>query len=340
MKDESMIIKEAYLQEEKDKIKNFLKKFSLKLDSFITKTLYVENEYGEIIGTISCQDYIIKDLAVDESYQSENVASLLINEMLNHFRINNIHNYQVFTKPQYENIFKSLGFKRLVKTDKVVLLEGGIISIDDELLKIKKIINNRFGEINENSDIGCIVINGNPITNGHMYLIEQASKNHKMVILFVVEEDKSDFTFEQRFSFAYLSAMRLGNVCVVPSTKYIVSTTTFPSYFLHDNEISHQHSLIDALLFNEYFINYLHIKKRYVGTEMNEKMITYNDNLQKVLKDKLIIIDRLKQNNKIISASTVRKLLQENKYEEALEYVPKEIGFILKSAASSIYGNK
>lgn len=336
-----MIIKEAYLQEEKDKIKIFLNKFALKLDSFITKTLYVENDNNEIIGTISCQDYIIKDLAVDESYQSENIATLLVNEMINHFRINNIHNYQVFTKPQYENIFKNLGFKQLVKTEKVVLLEGGIITIDDELLKIKKILTNRFGEINETSDIGCIVINGNPITNGHMYLIEEASKNHKIVILFVVEEDKSDFTFEQRFSFAYLSVMRLGNVCVVPSTKYIVSMSTFPSYFLKDEtEVSYQYSMIDALLFNEYFINYLHIKKRYVGTEINEKMITYNDNLQKVLKDKLIIIDRLKQNNEIVSASTVRKLLKENNFEEAIKYIPKEIASILKSIVSSIYGNK
>ncbi len=74
-----MIIKEAFLKEELLKIEIFLNKFSLKLDPTLTKTLYIENDNEEVIGTISCQDYIIKDLAVDENYQSENLASLLVN---------------------------------------------------------------------------------------------------------------------------------------------------------------------------------------------------------------------------------------------------------------------
>ena len=100
-----MIIKEAILNEEINKVRDFLKKFSLKLDDNLDKTLYIEDDYGNIIGTISCDNYIIKDLAVDEGYQSENLASLLVNEMLNHFRLNNIYNYVVYTKPIYRYIF-------------------------------------------------------------------------------------------------------------------------------------------------------------------------------------------------------------------------------------------
>ena len=138
------------------------------------------------------------------------------------------------------------------------MLEGGITSINDKIKEIKNIINYRFGEINETSDIACIVMNANPITNGHVYLIEEASKNHKMVVLFIVEEDKSEFTFKERFSMAYLSTMRLGNVCVIPSSKYVVSQSTFPSYFLkNETEVSEQYSLIDALIFKEYFIKNL-----------------------------------------------------------------------------------
>lgn len=335
-----MIIKEAFLKEELVKIEIFLNKFSLKLDPNLTKTLYIENDNEQVIGTISCQEYIIKDLAVDENYQSENLASLLVNEMLAHFRINNIHNYQVFTKPIYKNIFLSLGFKEIVQTDKVIMLEGGVNFIGDKIKEIKNIINNRFGEINETSDIGCVVINGNPITNGHMHLIEEASKNHNMVILFVVEEDKSIFKFEERFSMAYLSTTRLGNVCVVPSSKYIVSSSTFPSYFLKDeNEVSEQYSIIDALIFKEYFINHLYIKKRYVGAETVTKMVKYNNILKEILQEKLVIIDRLKENDEVISASKVRMLLQNNKIEETLEYVPREISFILRSIARERYGN-
>lgn len=335
-----MIIKEAFLQEELERIKIFLNKFSLKLDPNLTKTFYIENDNNEIIGTISCQDYIIKDLAVDESYQSENLASLLINEILNYFRLNNIYNYQVFTKPIYKTIFISLGFKKIVSTDKVIMLEGGVSFINDKIKEINKTLTNRFGELNESCDLGCVVINGNPITNGHMHIIEEASKNHKMVVLFVVEEDKSEFTFEERFSFAYLSTMRLGNICVIPSSKYIVSSSTFPSYFLKDeNEALEQYSKIDALIFKEYFMKQLFIKKRYVGTETILKMVNYNNILKETLQDKLVIMERLQENNEVISASKVRSLLKENKIEEALLYVPREISFILRSVASSKYGN-
>jgi len=335
-----MIIKEAFLQEELKKIEIFLNKFCLKLDPNLTKTYYIENDNCDIIGTISCQDYIIKDLAVDETYQSENLASLLVNEILNYFRSNNIYNYQVFTKPKYKNIFISLGFKKIVETDKVIMLEGGVTFINDKLKEINKILNNKFGEINQNTDLGCVVINGNPITNGHMHIIEEASRNHKLVVLFVVEEDKSEFTFEERFSFAYLSTMRLGNVCVIPSSKYIVSSSTFPSYFLKDEtEVSEQYSKIDALIFKEYFMKQLFIKKRYVGTETISKMVNYNNILKETLQDKLVIMERLQENNEVISASKVRSLLKENKIEEALLYVPREISFILRSVASSKYGN-
>ena len=50
-------------------------------------------------------------------------------------------------------------------------------------------------------------------------------------------------------------------------------------------------------------------------------------------------MERLQENNEVISASKVRSLLKENKIEEALLYVPREISFILRSVASSKYGN-
>ncbi len=335
-----MIIKEAILPEELNKIEQFLEKFFLKLDSNLTKTLYIENDKNEIIGTISCQDYIIKDLAVDQTYQNENISNLLINELLNYFRINNIYNYQVFTKPEYINVFISFGFKEIVKTDKVIMLEGGAYFIEDKINEIKNTLNNRFGYLDVNSDLAAIVINGNPITNGHMYLIEEVSRLHKMVVLFVVEEDKSEFTFQERFSMAYLSTMRLGNVCVIPSSKYIVSSLTFPSYFLHsENEVTEQYSKIDALIFKNYFMKQLYIKKRYVGSEINPKMVCYNKILEEILVKQLTIINRLTIDGEIVSASKVRYLLKNNFVDEALKYVPKEIALILKSIAYSKYGN-
>ena len=334
-----MIIKEAYLKEELNNIKLFLEKFSLKLDNDVTKTFYIEDN-DKIIGTISCADYIIKSLAVEPSYQSENLAGKLVNEMINYFAVNGIYSYQVFTKPIYKHIFISLGFKEIVSTDKVIMLEGGTGSIDNELDKIKKQLDNRFAILDESSDLAALVINGNPLTIGHVHLIEQASINHQLVVVFIVEENKSEFSFQERLSMAYLATKRLGNVCVIPSTKYIVSSLTFPTYFLKGiDEVNKEHAFIDALIFKNYFMKKLFIKKRYVGAESSDKMINYNNTLKEVLKDSLVEIPRLEENNNIVSASMVRKLLKEQKFEEALQYIPRENALIFYSIIRQKYGN-
>lgn len=333
------LIKEVLLNYEREQVVNFLKNFSLKLDSDVTKTLYIEDD-SKIIGTISCADYIIKSLAVDPSYQSENLAGKLVNEMIQYFARNNIYIYQVFTKPMYKHIFLSLGFKEIVSTDKVIMLEGGTNTIDDELTKIKKQLDIRFAVLEESSDIAALVINGNPLTIGHVHLIEHAAYNHNMVVVFIVEENKSEFSFEERLSMAYLATRRLSNVCVIPSTKYIVSSLTFPTYFLKDeNEVNEEYAKIDALVFKYYFMKRLFIKKRYVGEEFNLKMINYNETLKSILDDSLEVIPRYKEEEQIVSASVVRKLLKENKIDEALKYIPRENHFILRTIVKDKYGN-
>ena len=334
-----MQIKEAILKEEKDLIKEFLNKFDLKYADDINKSFYCLDDEN-IIGTISISDYIIKDLAVLDSYQGENVASMLINEAISYFRINNILNYQVFTKPIYENIFKSLGFKEIVRSDKVLMLEAGIYSIDDEINKIKKVLELNFAPL-ENADLGCVVLNANPITNGHVYLIEEALKKSKNLVVFVVEEDKSVFSFKERLSLCYLATKRFNNVYVMPSSKYVVSSLTFPDYFLKDASVKAiQNAKIDALIFRDYFMKELHINKRYVGSEKDEYMKIYNDSLKEVLDDKLEIIERIKEDGDVVSAKRVRKLFEEQRFEEALKYCPNECYLVLKSIAMVKYGSK
>lgn len=335
-----MNIKEAFLIEEFNNIKSFLQKFSLRLDDDVTKTFYIEED-EKIIGTISCAGYIIKCLAVDPFYQSENLAGKLVNQIIQYFSQNGIYSYQVFTKPIYKQIFLSLGFSEIVSTDKVIMLEGGTSSINDEISKIKKQLDMRFAILDETSDLAALVINGNPLTIGHMHLIETASRLHQLVVVFIVEENKSIFTFEERLSMAYLATRRLSNVCVLPSTKYIVSSLTFPTYFLKDgNEVHEEHAKIDALIFKNYFMKKLFIKKRYLGEEFNPKMQNYNNTLKEVLQENVEIIPRYSENNQVVSASVVRKLLEEGKVEEALLYIPRENHLILRSIVTCKYGQK
>lgn len=53
-------------------------------------------------------------------------------------------------------------------------------------------------EVEGNAAVGSIVMNCNPFTLGHRYLIEYASKYVDYLYIFVVEEDKSFFPFSDR----------------------------------------------------------------------------------------------------------------------------------------------
>ena len=47
-------------------------------------------------------------------------------------------------------------------------------------------------------NVGAIVMNCNPFTLGHLYLIEYAAKEVDQLFIFVVEEDASFFSFDDR----------------------------------------------------------------------------------------------------------------------------------------------
>lgn len=311
-----MIIKEAILDVEIQKVKNFLESVGLKYDNDIEYTLYIEDD-DDIIATISAAKYIIKGFAIRKDYQGLNIGNILISNIINYFHNQKIYYYQVFTKPENKNIFLSLNFSHIASSKNVCLLECNNFSIIETLNKIKNDLNL------PTPDIASIVINANPTTNGHLYLIKTAAQRHQNLIILLVEEDKSVFSFSDRLFMLTEATKHLPNVHIIPSTKYIISSLTFPSYFLKkDVDEVYEQAEIDAIIFKNYFMPILGIKKRYVGTETDIVTNKYNQKLKEILGDDLIIIDRTKFNDEVISASLVRKLLKNNKLHEVTNYLP------------------
>lgn len=318
-----MEIKEALLERELNNIKTFLEKNDLLYDKLITKSFYIEVN-DEVVGTVSIYNNVIKCFAVDNKYRSENYGGALISFVVNYFYQNNINHYMVYTKLEYLKVFTSLNFHEIVHTNKVVLLEGGSPLINEHISSIKRKIEYRFSiDLNRKNDIASVVVNCNPVTIGHLELIEQMAKEHQFVIVFILEEDLSYFTYKERMALLNISTTFLPNVVVVPSSEYIISSSTFPNYFLKNEELKNDEwSMIDAKIYHEYFMKILNIEYRYVGSEENGYMKRYNETLKKELGDKLIEVHRFDLDGEIISASSVRKLIQENKVEEALKYIP------------------
>ena len=79
--------------------------------------------------------------------------------------------------------------------------------------------------------IGALVMNCNPFTLGHQYLVEYAADKVDKLYIFVVEEDKSEFPFADRIELVRQGVQKFSNVEVLPSGKFIISQTTFSGYF-------------------------------------------------------------------------------------------------------------
>jgi [citrate (pro-3S)-lyase] ligase len=182
-------------------------------------------------------------------------------------------------------------------------------------------------ENNEVGRVGCIVMNCNPFTLGHQYLIEQSSKKVDFLYIFVVEEDVSFFPFAERIELVRRGTEHLRNVFVLPSGQYIISSLTFPEYFNKDEK---QTTVIspstDVELFAKYIAPSLKITTRFAGEEPLDSVTRqYNKWLARVLPKygiKFEVIPRKYFNGDIISASRVRAELRLGKFETIENIVP------------------
>lgn len=305
---------------------NLLVDNNLTTDELTTYTVGIFDN-NLLIGTGTIYNNIIKLLAVDKNYRNENILSIIVTHLIKELANNNIYKYFIFTTPDNITTFTQLGFSLISKTSVVAYLENNFYPITEKLANIASSVDNK------QILTGAVVMNCNPITNGHLYLIEQAKKQVEHLIIFLVEEDKSVFPFKIRKKLVKEATSHLKNITILPSTEYIISSITFPSYFIKDlKETSKAQMKLDSVIFNDYFIPIFNINKRFVGSEPVDLFTAnYNQILQQVLKDKLIIINRLTINNEIVSASLVRKHFKEGNFEELKPLVPKSTYEFLNS---------
>ena len=263
-------------------------------------------EGDELIAAASRQGNLLKCIAVDAMHQGQDLTStLLTNLRQDAFREGHNHLF-LYTKPANEYMFSSLFFYPIAKTDKVLLMEskrGGIAGFLDTLEAAPT-----------QGVVGAAVMNCNPFTKGHRYLIETAAAECDRLYVFVLSEDKSEFSAADRIELVRRGTADLPNVAVLPTGPYLISSATFPTYFLKEREKAEQiHCLLDIEIFCKYYVPKFGITRRYVGTEPLSQMTNqYNDALKAHLPNRgieLQEIPRLEQDGTPVSASAVRKLL-------------------------------
>lgn len=314
---------------ERSRIEVFLKEFGLLLDSDVEYTAAAKI-HDEIVGTCSYAGKVLKCFAVKEKFQGEGIAAMLITHITNRLFDKGIYETFIFTKPKNKCIFTGLGYNEVYSTNGVSLLEGGMADINKSI----KVMLNKSG-LGKNKKAG-IVMNCNPFTLGHRYLIEKAARENDEVVVFVVEEEKSLFPFEVRMELIKEGTNDLKNVHVVPGGNYIISSNTFPSYFLRqEDERLLEYSRLDAGIFGKYIAPVFNINKRYVGTEPYCNVTNcYNDALMEVLPSfdvEINIVERIEVDGLAVSASIVRELIKSDSWEEIKKLVPYSTYSFLKS---------
>ena len=298
--------------------KEFLKKASLEPDTLIDCTVLIwEND--KLIATGSRYGCVLKCLAVDKNHQGEGLTASLVTALKNDAFSNGFRHLFLYTKPQNKSIFEDLFFYPVVETDDVLLME-------DKKNGINTFIES-FPENTITGKTGCLVMNCNPFTLGHLYLAEAAAKECDKLYIFVVSEDKSTFSADDRLEMVKKGTAHIKNVTVLPTGPYLISSVTFPTYFLKEKESIEQiKCLLDIEIFANYYAKKFNITARFVGTEpLSQSTAQYNDALKKFLPEhgiEVFEIQRLEKDDAPISASRVRDLLKSGKNQEAKKLLP------------------
>lgn len=131
---------------------------------------------------------------------------------------------------------------------------------------------------------GAVVMNCNPFTNGHKYLIDVARKQVDNLIVFVVEENKSYFQFKDRKKMVELGTKEFKNVIVLSSGNLVLSNLTMPEYF---NKDTLQEVMVnpakDVEIFAQVIAPLFHIAHRFVGEEPIDKVTAqYNRSIKEI----------------------------------------------------------
>lgn len=287
---------------------------------------YVIRDASDIIATVSVKKNLIKFFYIDEAYQGEGLAIELINSALEDIISKGYRTYFVFTKAKNENIFTSLSMDVIEKTEDVVLLEGGFFKYADWIQNIKKDL--------DKDEYSAIVMNANPLTLGHEYLVDKALEEARDLIIFVLEEDASYFSAKDRYEIVKNHYHNNDRVHVYKSGPYIISRATFPTYFLKkDTDKLKVYTELDAKIFAKRIAKDLNIKKRYFGTEPIDKVTEkYNEMMKKILFEYGVeseFIERKKINDEYISASKLRDGI-ETDFESIKKYLSQDVYEYLK----------
>ena len=246
-------------------VEDFLGSNGLRLGE-VDLYLAVLSREGTILAGGGLRRDIIKCLAVSAAARSLGLSVPLVSRLISEASERGFTNVKVFTKPENRSLFESLGFRLLAEAPKAILMENG------------RGLEDYCSYLRGHRAPGVIVMNANPFTRGHKYLVEQASP----VVVIPVQEDVSRFPYNERL--AMIRSGCDGVADVVEGSDYQISAATFPTYFLKDlSDAAETQMRLDIDLFGRHIAPALGARVRYVGSEPADPLTARYNALMKEL---------------------------------------------------------
>lgn len=314
------------------------------LDRYVVVTR--DEDGDEILAGGGLDGNIIKCVAVSESARSEGLMNVLVSRLIAIAREEGRESVKAFTKPENEGIFKSLGFALIASSPNAILMENGRGGLPEYRKYLESLA--RPGRN------GTIVMNANPFTKGHRYLVEQAASLVDNLYVIVVREDRSRFPYAERKAMIDAGCAGLDNVIVCEGSDYAISAATFPTYFLKKlDDATDTQIALDLDLFVNHIAKPLGVTVRFAGSEPEDALTRrYNELMAEILPGTSVAvvrqahqpdpelvkgsalrqarrpidfveIPRLEQKGKPLSATSLRRALDKGGFKEAMEYIPK-----------------
>lgn len=299
--------------------------------------LYDEEE--KMIAVGGCFGPTLRCLAVSRAHRSEGLLNILVSHLIQYQYNRGYSHLFVCTKAKTSGFFRELGFYEVARAAEdppeitPVFLENRRRGFSDYLASL--------GDPQTGIRQASIVMNANPFTIGHRYLIETAAACCDRLHLFLLSEDVGLIPFSIRKKLVQEGIADLKNVVLHESGPYIISSALFPSYFFKDRRsVVSGHARLDTAVFVR-IAQRLGITDRFVGSEpLSQTTEEYHAVMAKFLPASGIrfhILERKTVKENPISASFARKAIQDGDWKTFGTLVPETtLRFFMSKEAEPI----
>lgn len=300
-------------------VEAFLGKHGLLLDRTDYYAAVFPTGSDEIVAAGGLFKDTIRCIAVEPDVSDEHLVSSLVSHLMTIVQRRGYSTVKVFTKIENTPVFESLAFNTIAATNRVVFMENSLTPLRNYVEGLKSIA--RQGKS------GVIVMNCNPFTLGHRYLIEMAARQVDNLFVIPVVGSGTAFSYDERHAMIATGTSDIDNVVVCDGSDYSISHSTFPTYFLKRlDEAVGQQIEIDLQIYCRYIAPALNATVRFVGTEPFDPLTRQYNNMMLAELPKHGIevrcLERMEKDGQPVSASRTRDLIAANRMHAALTQVP------------------